>query len=1035
MLTPLRLYSQYSLLESCITAEKAKTFLKKHNINCAPICDTNNMFGSFNWSVEMKNANIKPIIGCELKVSKGYISAFCKNETGYLELSNLISESYIEKNGILDIASIQKLKNCILLCDSSLSEQEIVSIKNLDLGIAISKQIFDKEKEQFLFKISNAYDIPIVAAPKFCFTEEKEFLSVDSLRCIKNNEYLSEQKIKLFEDQFLENLPYLEKQFEDIPFAIYNCLNITKKCNFYLQKHDPIMPSLGIENVEQEIENLVHKGLSENLNQFVLPKIAAEKHEETVKIYEERADFELSMIKQMKFCDYFLIVSDIVRWAKSQNIPVGPGRGSGASCLVAWALKITNVDPIYFKLMFERFLNPDRVSLPDFDIDFCQQRRNEVVEYIQKRFGKENVAHIITFGSLQYRAAIRDIGRVMQIPYPVVDGICKKLPPPFQGIAPTIKDLRAQGMLKEVLNPETEQLFEVAENIEGLPRHLSVHAAGIVIGNRKLSDIVPLYKEPDVEMPIIQFSMKPAEQIGLVKFDILGLAILSVIKKTSDFINQKTSFDINLIPYDDQKTFEILQKGYVKGIFQVDSPGFKNLLLDMLPNCLEDLVAAGALYRPGPMQDIPQFIKCKKEKSFDFFYPEMENILKETYSVIVYQEQILQIAKEMAGYSLKEADLLRRAMGKKIKSEMALHEEKFVQGILSTIGGLESKAKTLFENLARFASYGFPKAHAAPYGVMTYQSAYLKAHYPAEFYCATLIYENTQEKCQEIMQEAKSLGIEILPPDINKSNFTFNLENQAVRYGLSNIKGIGDSAKIIIEERIKNGIYTSLSNLINRTKINKKAQESLAFSGSLDSISDIARNKQISKMLETKENTTTISLFDFYEEEPDLNEIEIVKHEFDVMKFVFYDKIFQHKLNYFNIHDNLNDLKNGSNLLYVIGIGPVLKKNKDDRIIITYTFIDKNGFQELFTSEEYKLEWQEIIIEIETYFLNNGNIKHSIKNIQSFDQYLSGIKKLFVKDENINLPEGETSIYYENQGKTKFLGNFKLNKAYIYKLK
>lgn len=1096
-LTPLRVYSEYSLLYSCIRSKSVPKICKKHGITSIAIADPNNMFGSLNWSLGMQENEIKPIIGCDLKlINKAHAWVFCKNETGYIELSNLLSDSYIKHNGELEWQELIRLKNCIILIDHTFDEKSIGEFAkecekhNIELGIAISRQVNDAQYEPNLFNISNKFDIPIVAAPKFYYEIEGQKLAVDALWCIRNNTYLAEtDREHVINDGYLDYIGELEAKFSDIPFALENCNIIAQKCNFALQKHEPRMPGLdNITDAPASLRDMVYEGLEMRLNSYVFPEailaknnynnvdsdvsldvsassdeslclennlnknidsqasLSNEEQESLRKQYYARAEHELEMIIKMGFCEYFLIVADIVQWSKKNDIPVGPGRGSGASCLIAWCLQITNINPIYFNLMFERFLNPDRVSLPDFDIDFCQENRHLVIEYIQQRFGQENVAHILTFGTLQYRAAVRDVGRVMQIPYPVVDYLCKKLPQPVQGVAPTLKELREKGILQEFINSENAELFMVAESVEGLPRHASMHAAGLVIGNQKLSDIVPLIKEADSEIPVIQCAMKQAEQIGLVKFDILGLTILSTLKQTTKLVKKNHNIDLALdhIKLDDPKTFEILQKGLIKGIFQFDTPGFRQLMLQMKPTYFEDLIAAGALYRPGPMGDIPNFIQCKKDPSkAQYLYEQMEPILKDTYGVIVYQEQVLQIAKNMAGYSLKEADLLRRAMGKKIKAEMAMHEEKFINGILEICKDTKEKAQTLFNNLARFASYGFPKAHAAPYAVMSYQSAYCKAHFPYEFFCATLMYEPLQERMEEVIQEAKKSGMNIFGPALNisESNFSVKTINNepAIIFGLSKIKGVGEIANTIIEERNNNGPFKSISDFIKRINPNKKVLENFVYSGTFDCF-NISRAKQFKEISDTN-SSNTISLFDSFEETIDeWVDIEIMKNEFNTMRMLFSESAFI-EFPKLKIHNKLENIVKPGGLLLCIGLGDNTRKTKDGKIMHSYQFIDKNGVQEnLLNNWDENItypKWEMIIIETE-----RSDIRYTVKKIHSVQEFLSQYKKMFFDIKNnelktllekncAKLEEGDTSIYYQFESAPIFVGNFCLTFEFL----
>lgn len=1049
----LRVYSEYSLLHSCLKAYNLASYCKEFGVNTIALTDMHNMFGMLKFHSIMAEHKIKPIVGCTLHLFDNFeVWAYCKNETGYVELSNLISFSYLEKNGKLAVNDLLALKNCIILFDhrfpSAELDQFIASARseNIEIAIAISRQVMDLEFEQSLFEISRKFDLPIVAAPRFFYEKPEQKLAVDTLMCIKNGAYLVQQdRPQVIVDGNLQDPALLEKKFADIPQAIENMRRIAQKCNFVLKAHAPRMPGINSnEDPEVVFHRMIFTGLEMRFEKDIMPEYAVlpqNEQEEIRKIYIDRANYEFEMIKKMGFCEYFLIVSDIVQWSKNNDIPVGPGRGSGASSLVAWCLQITNLNPIKYHLMFERFLNPDRVSLPDFDIDFCQEKRHKVIEYIQTRFGKENVAHIITFGSLQYRAAIKDVGRVMQMPYSLIDKLCKTLPQPVQGVAPTLKQLKESGVLQEFINAETEDLFKIALEVEGLPRHCSMHAAGLVIGNQKLADIVPLFKEVDSEIPIVQFDMKMAEKIGLVKFDILGLAVLSILHKTCEFLKAKNiDLDLDHIPLDDAKTFQTLQKGMVKGVFQFESLGFKQLMLEMQPTRLEDLIAAGALYRPGPMGDIPQFIKCKKDTSqIEYMFPQMEPILKDTYGVIVYQEQVLQIAKDLAGYSLKEADLLRRAMGKKIKAEMAMHQEKFVNGMVETIKSPRDKAQQLFDNLARFASYGFNKGHAAPYGMMSYQTAYCKTNYTHEFLCACLFYEQVQEKSEELIQEAIKMGVTVNPPCLNKSlaNFALN-DAREIMFGLSKVKGVGEIANEIIANRNELGPFKSIEDFIKRINPNKRVLENFVYTGVFDCFGK-SRDEQLKEITSPKQE---LSLFDFDDEITNsMTTKEIMKHEFDLMQTIFSKDSLKSDLSQFKIKNKLTDIDKPGGLLFCMGLQPNVRKTKDGRTMNSYKFFDLNGAQEVLINTPCEITWDYVIIEFE-----RNNIRYTIKKVTPFSTFWNNFKKMVLSADSLDmqeilrgkineLPEGDTSIYIEFEGKNQFIGNFILNIDFLNSVK
>ena len=572
-------------------------------------------------------------------------------------------------------------------------------------------------------------------------------------------------------------------------------------------------------------------------------------NENVISNYKKRLDYELQIITKMGYSGYFLIVSDFINWAKKNYIPVGPGRGSGAGSLVAWSLFITDLDPIKFGLLFERFLNPERVSLPDFDIDFCMEKRDEVISYVRKKYGELNVAQIITFGSFQARAAIRDVGRVMQLPLNLVDDICKMIPyNPAQPIrlSDTLGDDKIKKLIKNDSN--IKKLFKISIDLEGLYRHVSTHAAGIVISDTSLLNLLPLYKDPKSDIPVTQFSMKYVEKMGLIKFDFLGLKTLTVIDKACKYLKDiGKTIDVNELPLDNLKTFELLKRGDTTGVFQLEGQGMKDTLKKVLPDRFEDIIAVVSLYRPGPMDNIPTYINRKQGKeSYDYLHPSLKEILNETYGIMVYQEQVMLIAQKLAGFSLAKADLLRRAMGKKIRSEMLAQKSNFVNGCIKN-NISESKAQNLFNEIEKFAGYGFNKSHAAAYAKIAYQTAFLKANYPLEFFCSLMNYDiGNFEKISNYCYEIKRLNFELFTPDINKSDVFFkvvyNQNNKAIgiSYGLSAIKNIGENSVLeLLEERKKNGKFNSLIDLLKRVNnktLNKKVLEGLIFSGSLTSI-------------------------------------------------------------------------------------------------------------------------------------------------------------------------------------------------------
>ncbi|MGF1562503.1 MAG: DNA polymerase III subunit alpha, partial [Geminicoccaceae bacterium] len=642
---------------------------------------------------------------------------------------------------------------------------------------------------------------------------------------------------------------------------------IARRCAYLSPARDPILPpfdTAGGRNEAQELRAQAEEGLEERLEHVVYLEAArardvdmadldVDTRAEIAAPYRKRLAFELDVIEQMKFPGYFLIVSDFIKWAKGQGIPVGPGRGSGAGSVAAWSLHITDLDPLRFGLLFERFLNPERVSMPDFDIDFCQDRRDEVIRYVQRKYGRDKVAAIITFGKLQARAALRDVGRVLGMPFGQVDRICKLVP--FNPAKPpTIAQaLEMEPRLAEErkADEQVDRMVEIALKLEGKPRHASTHAAGVVIGDRPLDQLVPLYRDPRSDMPVTQFNMKDVEKAGLVKFDFLGLTTLTMLRHAEELVNQRgTRLVLSALPLDNQAAYALLARGETAGVFQLESGGMRDALRKLKPDRFEDLIAMVSLYRPGPMENIPVYtdVKHGKEQA-SYLHPKLEPILKETNGVIIYQEQVMQIARDLAGYSLGGADILRRAMGKKIKEEMDKQRGVFVKGAVER-NIEEGLANTIFDLIAKFASYGFNKSHAAAYALLAYQTAYLKANHTVEFFAASMTLEkDSQDKLVLFRAELADAGIALLPPDVNASGVDFEVEDTAdgaaIRYALSAIRGVGSGAMaLLVEERQSNGLYRDVCDLVARLGtgvLNKRLLEGLVRAGALDSLHDNRR--------------------------------------------------------------------------------------------------------------------------------------------------------------------------------------------------
>ena len=718
------------------------------------------------------------------------------------------------------------------------------------LYVELQRHNIDKERrvESGLIDIAYAKGLPLVATNEPYFASTDDYEAHDALLCIAGGRLIAEtEREQLTPDHRFKTRAEMAVLFADIPEALASTVEIAERCSFRPMTRKPILPfftvgaaaSSDAAAVEAaELKRQAEEGLANRLRVHGLSQGTTEED------YNKRLAFELDVIMRMKYAGYFLIVSDFIKWAKGQGIPVGPGRGSGAGSLVAWALTITDLDPIKFGLLFERFLNPERVSMPDFDIDFCQDRRGEVIRYVQERYGRDQVAQIITFGTLQARGVLRDVGRVLQMPYGQVDKLTKLVPQnpaaPVTLAAAIESEPKLQAFRDE--DPVVARAFDIAQRLEGLTRHASTHAAGIVIGDRPLSELVPMYRDPKSDMPVTQFNMKWVEPAGLVKFDFLGLKTLTVLDVACKLLKPRDiHVDLATLPIDDAESYQMLARGEVVGVFQVESQGMRRALVDMRPDRFEDIIALVALYRPGPMANIPTYCSRKHgDEEPEYLHPVLEPILKETFGVIIYQEQVMQIAQVMSGYSLGDADLLRRAMGKKIRAEMDKQRDIFVAGAVKN-GVPKAQAETIFELLAKFADYGFNKSHAAAYALVSYHTAYMKAHYPVEFIAASMTLDlNNTDKLSEFRSEAQRLGIKVEPPNINRSGATFEVGDKVIYYALAALKGVGIQAiEQIIEERTKRGLFTSLADFaarVNPRAINKRIIESLAAAGAFDTL-------------------------------------------------------------------------------------------------------------------------------------------------------------------------------------------------------
>src|SRR5712671_2548311 len=884
----LRVRSLYSLLEGAVRPKELAKLAREMRMPAVAVTDTNTLFGTYEISDTLAKNGVQPIVGVTLSVDlepdeaaqthtpvpRSYpsVALLVKDDQGYVQLSKLLSSAYLDvASGELPHASAEHLaayaQGLILLTGgpngpinrflvdgqpeaARAAVDRLARLFGERFYIELQRHGLVEEGaiEDQLISIAYSADLPLVATNDVHFGTEDMYEAHDALLCISDGTFLDvEDRRRLTPEHRFKSAQEMTALFADLPEAIENTIEIARRCAFRPKKRNPILPQFIPESglsPADELRAQAEAGLKRRLADHGL--FGDEK------TYWDRLEFELGVIIGMNFPGYFLIVSDFMKWTRANGIPVGV-RGSGATSLVAWALDITNLDPIRFGLVFERFLNPERISMPDFDIDFCQERRDEVVRYVQAKYGRDRVGQIIALGSLQARAAVRDVGRVMQLPFSLVDRIAKLIPNPPGKHVLLADALASEPRLRQIADQESRvpQLFATVEKIEGLYRHASTHPAGVVIGDRPLAEIVPLYRDPRSDMPVTQFDYEDAEKAGLVKFDFLGLKTLTVIAKTEELLKGRgITLDTQRIDFDDPPTFEMLSRGECVGVFQLESQGMRDLIKKLRPDHINDLVALVALYRPGPMDSIPKYIACKhgREKP-DYLHPSLEPILSETFGVMTYQEDVMRIARELAGYSMGEADLLRRAMGKKIPSEMAQQRQAFLKGAAAN-GISKDIAEQIFDQAAKFAGYGFNKGHAAAYAQVAYQTAYLKANYPVEFLAASMTLDiGNTDRLNIFRQEAARLSIEVKAPDINKSQAYFACDtNEAQRsesgviyYALAAVKNVGRQAMDHVgAARVAGGPFLSIADFARRIDprlVNKRAFESLVKAGAFEALS------------------------------------------------------------------------------------------------------------------------------------------------------------------------------------------------------
>ena len=970
----LKIHSQYSICEGAIKIDDLKDYSKDNKIKSLALCDTQNLCGALEFAEKLSKIGTQPIIGTQINFKYG-------NVIGLLPLYALSEKGY---RRIIELSSLSYLKN------DKLSEPhlEFSDLLTANEGVALFSgtangffgQLFDKGKfseikelftklkskyennfyieiqrhndqnelgfEKFNLSKSLELEIPLIATNEVFYINKDMYEAHDALICIKNKTYVNENnRIKYSNQHYLKNDIEMSELFHDLPEALANNFNFPYRCNFRPQISKPILPNISSEK-DGDANQILIKNSIEGLNDKFKKvfKTSDNDHSTNEKYlkYKDRLDHELNIIIEMKYSSYFLIVSDYIKWAKKNDIPVGPGRGSGAGSLVAWCLSITDVDPIKFNLIFERFLNPDRISMPDFDIDFCEEKRDLVFEYLTNKY-KNSVAHIITFGKLKARMVIRDVGRVLGLAYGFVDSISKMIP--FDPSRPQnlTECIASEPRLQKLISEDSrvKKLIDLSLKLEGLNRNVATHAAGVVIADKKLTEVVPLYKDTSASLllPSTQFDMYSAENAGLIKFDFLGLKTLTVINNTQKLIRKKNKdFNIDNINFEDEEVFNLLSSGKTVGLFQIESSGMRDALIQMKPNHIEDIIALVALYRPGPMSNIPTYNDCKHGKQEpDYLHPLLEEILKPTYGVIIYQEQVMQIAQKLSGFTAGQADILRRAMGKKKRAELEKQKQSFIDGAVKN-GISKEVAAGIFLKIEPFAEYGFNKSHAAAYAIISYQTAYLKTYYPKEFIAASMTMDiSNQNKLSEYYEELKRLNIEVIRPDINECFADFRTKNDKFYYALGGIKAVGyEAVSNIVDERIKNGKFKSISDFLSRVNpkdINKLQLEGLVKAGAFDNINS---NRQslfnsipnfITKSKNIFENKSVNQIDLFGENDSDETEIildnqdwnfeERLSKEFQAVGFFIsdhplnqYKEIFKdYHINDFHSFNNIDELK------------------------------------------------------------------------------------------------------------------------------
>ena len=1125
----IKVHTQYSICEGAIKIDELAEYCKINKIKSLGLADSLNLCGALEFSEKLSKIGTQPIIGTQINLKSqntiGKITLYAKTEEGFKNLTKLSSLSYLNskqtEEPACEIKDLIENNNDLILLTGNYRDffgrifqsnkikyfNETLNLlkKNFENRIYFEiqrhKENEEKNFENFILNNSKSLNIPLIATQEVFYLDEGMYEAHDALRCIGEKKFVDDKnRFKLSNHHYFKTNDELDQLYSDIPEALENNHNFHLRFNFKLKKSKPILPSVShSENLtaQEELIKQAKDGLDKRFKDFIIKEDSLNTQDQVIKKYQDRLHHEINIINSMDYASYFLIVSDYIKWAKKNSIPVGPGRGSGAGSLVAYCLDITDLDPIEYDLIFERFLNPDRISMPDFDIDFCEEKRDQVFEYLKNKY-RDGVAHIITFGKLKARMALRDVGRVIGLSYGHVDRLCKMVP--FDPSRPlTLKEsIDREPRFKEEVknNPKVKKLLELSLKLEGLNRNMATHAAGVVIAGDKLAEQFPLYIDhsSNLILPSTQYDMYSSENAGLVKFDLLGLKTLTVIDKTLKRLKAKNiHLDISKINQNDNKVFSLLSTGETTGLFQLESAGMREAIKQMKPNKFDDIIALVALYRPGPMSNIPIYNDCKNGlKEPDYIHPTLKEILKSTYGIIIYQEQVMQIAQTLAGFTAGEADILRRAMGKKKKAELDRQKERFINGAIKN-GIAKDVANFVFTKIEPFAQYGFNKSHAAAYALIAYQTAYLKTYHKEDFIAATMTTELTNtSKLREFVEELKRLKVEIIHPSINSCYADFKAIKGKIFYGLGAIKNVGyEAISNILKEREKNGKFNSFFDFINRVDskdVNKLQLEGLTKAGAFDDL-DKDRGKifnsipkiiqQIKNVNENKINKQTSLFetdknqangFEFVTSSP-WEQKELLSEEFKSLGFYIsnhplseYEEIFnQLKIipyNQFLVNNKSEGLVAGT----IMSIQE--KKSAKGTPYAIIKFSDKTREFELFLFSEILVKNREVLKESESFILTlqkeklNGDqskTRINVKKILPMDELLKQpyskvtieLKENFQINEikQILSAEGNTSInivvnskkqkaYYSLQNRRKFdLNHFKRLKANEYVLK